>query len=160
MRRDQASYHAQDDSACVQAAECLSGDFALVPRYDIEVSAGGGSILEDDTQPVESMAFRRVWLKRMGLDAARLALVNVRGDSMEPTLADGDMLLVDLRQTGIIDGAIHVLRNNNHLLIKRLQIGLGNQVIVRSDNRIYRELETTRDQLTVIGRVVWRGGKM
>lgn len=135
-------------------------EYALVPRYDVEVSAGHGSLIEEDSQPIESLAFRRVWLKRMGLVAAKLALVTAKGDSMEPTLADGDLLLIDLRQTSIVDGAIHVLRNNGNVLVKRLQRGLGDQIIVTSDNTIYRELETTADQLNVVGRVIWRGGRM
>lgn len=135
-------------------------EYSLVPRYDVEVSAGGGSMVEDDRQPIESLAFRSAWLKRMGLVAAKLALVTTKGDSMEPTLADGDLLLIDLRQTVIVDGAIHVLRNNGDLLVKRLQRGLGDQVIVSSDNTIYRELETTVEKLNVVGRVIWRGGRM
>lgn len=135
-------------------------EYSLVPRYAVEVSAGHGSFLENDERPYESMAFRRQWVKRMGLTVDRLAVVTARGDSMEPTVADGDVLLVDLRQTGIVDGAIHVLRNNGDVLVKRLQRGFGDQVIVRSDNTIYRELEATVDQLNVVGRVVWRGGRM
>jgi len=138
----------------------LSGEYALVPRYDVEVSAGHGSFLENDEKPYESMAFRRQWVKRMGLIVDKLAVVTARGDSMEPTVADGDVLLVDLSQKGIIDGAIHVLRNNGDVLVKRLQRGFGDQVIVSSDNKTYRELETTVDVLNVVGRVVWRGGRM
>ena len=133
--------------------------FALVPRYDVEVSAGGGALVEGEAV-IGAMAFKREWLKRMGLELLKLALVTVKGDSMDPTLADGDVVLVDLRQTDITDGAIHVLRSDSGVLIKRLQLGLDNQVIVRSDNKIYSALETTRDKLNVVGRVVWRGGRM
>lgn len=135
-------------------------EYSLVPRYDVEVSAGHGSFLENDEKPYESMAFRKQWVKRMGLIVDKLAVVTARGDSMEPTVADGDVLLVDLSQRGIIDGAIHVLRNNGDVLVKRLQRGFGDQVIVSSDNKTYRELETTVDVLNVVGRVVWRGGRM
>jgi len=135
-------------------------EYSLVPRYDVEVSAGHGSFLENDEKPYESMAFRRQWVKRMGLTVDKLAVVTARGDSMEPTVADGDVLLVDLSQTSIVDGAIHVLRNNGDVLVKRLQRGFGDQVIVRSDNKIYSALETTVDVLKVVGRVVWRGGRM
>lgn len=135
-------------------------EYALVPRYDVQVSAGHGSLVENDSQPVESMAFRRDWIRKMGLSVSHLALVTARGDSMEPTLADGDLLLVDLRQSAITDGAIHVLRNDGNILVKRLQRGLGDQVIVLSDNKIYGALETTEAALNVVGRVFWRGGRM
>ncbi|MDT8422090.1 MAG: helix-turn-helix transcriptional regulator [Desulfuromonadales bacterium] len=150
----------RDEQPVAATAGLDQDEFALVPRYAVEVSAGGGSVLEDDGKPFELLAFRRAWLKKLGLIVERLALVTARGDSMEPTLADGDVLLIDIHQVNIVDGAIHVLRNNGGLLIKRLQLGLGGQVIVRSDNPIYSALETTRDQLDVVGLVVWRGGLM
>jgi phage repressor protein C with HTH and peptisase S24 domain len=134
-------------------------EYALVPRYNVEVSAGGGAIVEGEAV-IGTMAFRREWLKRMGLELPKLAIVTVQGDSMEPTLIEGDVVLIDLRKTDIIDGAIHVLRNDGQPIIKRLQLGLADQVIIRSDNKIYSALETTRDKLNVVGRVVWRGGRM
>lgn len=96
----------------------------------------------------------------MGFEVGKLVLVTALGDSIEPTVSDGDLLLVDMRQAEIVDGAIHVVRINDHLLAKRLQMGLEGQVIVRSDNARYSPMESTRDALQVVGRVVWRGGKM
>lgn len=164
MRRDEAMGGIREADTVwrsgAASADLDLDEYVLVPRYAIEVSAGGGSLVENDMQPFESMAFRRNWVKRMGLDVNRLAVVTTRGDSMEPTLSDGDIVLVDMRQTTIVDGAIHVLRNNGDVLVKRLQRGFGDQVIVRSDNRIYRELEAAVDELNVVGRVVWRGGRM
>ena len=109
---------------------------------------------------IGTMAFKREWLRRMGFEVKKLVLVTARGDSMVPTFADGDLLLVDLRQTDIVDGGVHILRNDGHLLAKRLQVCMGDQVIVRSDNNIYSAFDTKRDQLNVVGRVVWRGGRM
>ncbi len=134
-------------------------EYALVPLYDVRVSAGAGAFVESE-EVVQNLAFRRVWLKKMGLEASKLALVSACGDSMEPTFSDGDLLLVDLRKVELKDGAIHVIRNNDHLLVKRMQVGLGDAVIIVSDNSRYRPLKTRRDCLDVIGRVVWRGGQM
>lgn len=134
-------------------------EFVLVPRYNVEVSAGGGALV-DGEEVVGQMAFRKDWVRKMGLRAKDLVLVTAKGDSMEPTLSDGDILLVDLGQTDIVDGAIHVIRNDGHLLAKRLQLAFNDKVIVRSDNTIYRELEIDRADLKVVGRAVWGGGKM
>lgn len=142
-----------------QPSDLDQDEYALIPRYNVEVSAGGG-MLVDGEAIIDTMAFKREWLRRMGFEVGQLVLVTARGDSMLPTLADGDLLLVDLRQAGIVDGAVHVLRNNGHILAKRLQLGLGDQVIVRSDNPIYSALETVGGALHVVGRVVWRGGRM
>lgn len=134
-------------------------EYSLVPRYNVEVSAGHGA-WPDREQVVEKMAFRRSWLQRLGLRVDSLVLVTARGDSMEPTFHDGDLLLVDLDQKQIIDGGISVIRSEETLLAKRMQVGFGDQVIVRSDNQIYHPLEISKDKLNIVGRVVWRGGKM
>lgn len=142
-----------------EGEELDPAEYALVPLYDVRVSAGSGTFA-DSEEVVQNLAFRRVWLKKMGLEASKLALVTACGDSMEPTFSDGDLLLVDLRKIDLKDGAIHVIRNNDHLLVKRMQVGLGDAVIIVSDNSRYRPLKTSRDRLDVIGRVVWRGGQM
>jgi len=134
-------------------------EYALIPRYNVEVSAGAGALVDGEAL-IGTMAFKREWLRRMGFEVAKLALVTAKGDSMEPTVCDGDLLLVDMRQVEIVDGAIHVIRSNDHILVKRLQMGMTGQVIVRSDNARYSPMESTRRALQVVGRVVWRGGRM
>lgn len=64
-------------------------------RLDLSVSAGPGSWAEDELSlvPLEVDAG---WLRRLGIRRADAAsLIRVRGDSMEPTLSDGDEILVD-----------------------------------------------------------------
>lgn len=158
---DKAKYSATDQSTLYEAKDGIldQDEYALIPRYAVEVSAGGGSLVDNEVM-IGTMAFKREWLRRMGFEVGRLVLVTARGDSMEPTVSDGDLLLVDMRQAEIVDGAIHVIRSNDHILVKRLQMGMTGQVIVRSDNPRYSPMESTRDALQVVGRVVWRGGRM
>lgn len=132
--------------------------YVFVPHYQIK----GDSCDPYAKSGVEagSLFFEREWIQQMGLVPEKLALVTTKGDSMKPTLSDGDVLLVDLRQTGITDGAIHVMRTDGHLLIKRLQLTLSDRVIVRSDSPDFSQFEANHTELTVVGRVVWRGGKI
>jgi phage repressor protein C with HTH and peptisase S24 domain len=134
-------------------------EFALVPVYDIAASAGHGSIAED-SQPLRDLAFRRDWLISHGLLNKLLAVIEVKGDSMTPTLSAGDTILVDMTDTEIGVDAIYVLRMNDHLYAKRLQRGLDGSVRVISDNPAYQNqiIEEGRLQdLHVVGRVVWGG---
>ncbi len=147
------------EKALVSTAGLDQDEYDLVPRYAVEVSAGHG-IWPDQEQVVEKLAFKRSWLRNLGLQLRNLVLVTARGDSMEPTFYDGDLLLVDLSQTNIVDGGISVIRTDGLLLAKRLQAGFGDQVTVISDNPRYDRLTTTKDQLNIVGRVVWRGGKV
>ncbi len=141
----------------------LGADFVLVPRYNVGASAGGGAIIHSE-QVVDHLAFRSEWV-RSALDVSvkDLALISVKGDSMEPTLSNGDMILVDTGTRKVEDNAIYVLRYNGALMVKRIQRKVDGTLIIKSDNLVY-EPETVEgdavDQLHVVGRVVWSGRRM
>ena len=137
----------------------VAQEFALIPGYNVHVSAGNGSIPLDE-QPARRLAFRHRWLSYRGFNAKDLVMVYARGDSMEPTIADNDTLMVDTSDTLPQDGQIFVIRNDGHLLVKRTQVAPGQGVWLLSDNpsydRLLLKLQDTPD-LEVIGRVVWIG---
>jgi hypothetical protein len=56
---------------------------------------------------------------RAGFDPAQLSVIAVAGDSMSPTLYDGDEILVDQTPRRWRDG-VHVVRVGDSLLVKRL----------------------------------------
>lgn len=137
-----------------------SSEFTRIASYEVAASAGHGSDVVHEAQ-TEPMAFRSDWLKREGLDPSKLAVIRAKGDSMEPTIADGDVLLVRLTNGDTPRDGLHVLRMNDGLFVKRLQFDLGG-VRVISDNPLYQSRDLTREQaaeMDVIGRVVWAGKK-
>ncbi|MGR3484032.1 MAG: S24 family peptidase [Paracoccaceae bacterium] len=73
-------------------------EFASVDRYDVQASAGPGAVAisEGEASP---LAFRRDWLKRMGIAPSNAAVFEARGDSMFPLIHDGDLLLIDRADT-------------------------------------------------------------
>lgn len=134
-------------------------DFSLIPFYDVEASAGHGALV-DQEQKISEMAFRKDWLKLKGLDAAHCVLIKARGDSMEPTLYDGDLLLVDTRFDAIKDDSIYILQADSHLIVKRVQLSLDGTLDIISDNPRYDKqiisAENSKD-IKVIGRLRWFG---
>jgi phage repressor protein C with HTH and peptisase S24 domain len=137
--------------------------YVQVPRYKVQASAGGGSVIHSE-QIVDFLSFRADWIhKTLGLSEKDLALINVLGDSMEPTLSNDDVILIDMGKKGIHDNSVYVLHFNGVLLVKRIQRKLDGSVIVKSDNMVY-EPEVIRgdmlDTLNVVGRVVWCGRRM
>ena len=100
--------------------EGLAGEFALVPLYSVEVSAGFGAAI-DHEHPVSQLAFRRDWLQNMGLYADKVLTVLASGDSMEPSIRAGDVLMVDTAQRQLAKDAIYIIRQHNLLYVKRLQ---------------------------------------
>ncbi|MGE0256967.1 MAG: S24 family peptidase [Alphaproteobacteria bacterium] len=137
-----------------------TAEFVFVPRYDIRASAGPGAWL-DDEHILDHMAFRADWVRRtLGADPRRLALIAAVGDSMEPVIRAGDLLLVDTSVDRIVDDAIYVIGIDDTVMVKRIQRFFGGAVTVKSDNPAYVEQTLDRarvDQLHVAGRVRWIG---
>lgn len=134
-------------------------EFALIPMYDIEASAGHGAVVGEELQ-ISQLAFRKDWLKSKGLQQNKLATLKARGDSMEPTLHDGDLLLVDTRIEKIIDDAIYIIHADHHLIVKRLQQSLDGSISIISDNQRYEKQRLSPEQakaLKIAGRVCWYG---
>lgn len=129
-----------------------------IPRLALGASAGPGA-LGEDAGAAGRLRFSQTWLRTLGLDPAQLSVIEVTGDSMEPALSDGDEILVERGQGAWRDG-IHVIRIDDVLLVKRLQMASGARVRVISDNPAYPTTEHAAGDVTVIGRVVWKGGRI
>jgi phage repressor protein C with HTH and peptisase S24 domain len=138
-------------------------ELVRVPRLDVRASAGPGALGEGESA-VAHIAFDPAWLRRLsGARPADLSFIRVQGDSMAPTLADGDDILVD-RGDGaerLRDG-IYVLRRDDALLVKRLAVSpAARTVTVKSDNPAYPEWrDCDLATLELIGRVVWAGRRI
>ena len=135
-------------------------EFVFVPRYDIQAAAGHGQLVGDE-QPMFAMAFRRYWIENyVTRDIKNLSVISVKGDSMEGVLNDGYTILINPGQTTPRDG-LYVLRLNENLLVKRLQLIPGGIVNVISANEAYPtfeiDLKNPTDDVAIIGRVEWFG---
>lgn len=132
-----------------------------VSVYDIEASAGDGAIVTMDA-PLFDIGFSQEMLS--GITNARneeLAVIRVRGDSMLPTLMDGDMMLVDTTKRNTNYDGMFILRYDDVLRVKRIDLNPSNRKLwVKSDNPAYDPFEVDRSDLDVIGRVVWIGRKV
>jgi phage repressor protein C with HTH and peptisase S24 domain len=137
-----------------------NGDgFALIPRLEVQASAGYGVISErEDVRAL--VAFRRDWLRQRGINPQTAFLLTARGDSMEPTIRDGDSLLGDSSIDRIVDNGIYIFVYAGTVMLKRLHIGLGGAVTMISDNPLYPRETIPKDRLEdlqVRGRVMWFG---
>jgi phage repressor protein C with HTH and peptisase S24 domain len=83
-----------------------------------------------------------------------IKIIKAVGDSMTPTVQDGDYVFVDISNQYITSDGVYVLRLPTGLLIKRIQNGLNGDVIVRSDNPAYEPLTAKLSDVRVLGRVV------
>ncbi|KRB86156.1 peptidase S24 [Sphingomonas sp. Root710] len=132
-----------------------------VPRVDIGASAGPGAVAEIEEQG-PPIGFDAATLRALGVKrASRASIIRVTGASMEPTLQDGDDILVDRDAVTIRSGAIYVLRLDDMLVVKRLVREGAGPLVIRSDNDAYPDIvDYDPAALAVIGRVLWCGRKL
>jgi phage repressor protein C with HTH and peptisase S24 domain len=142
----------------ISAGVSARGEWVEVPRLAIGAAAGPGALGADE-RPFDAFRFSRRWLKEQGLSGSQLSTIRVQGDSMEPLLHDGDEILVDRAQRTLRDG-IHVVRLGDALMVKRLAAAGPGRATLLSQNYAYPPLEVALDELEIVGRVVWKSGRL
>ncbi|WP_333830983.1 S24 family peptidase [Pararhodobacter sp.] len=133
----------------------------LVPVYDVAASAGHGAIV-DAEEHVSNLAFSTQYLREMTSAKGRqLAAIRVKGDSMTPTIQDGDMVVIDMTRTNLDFDGLFVMRVGEALQIKRIGRGARrSSVMVIADNSLYPPVDTERTEIDVVGKVIWYGRKV
>ncbi|CUW94958.1 putative transcriptional regulator [Agrobacterium genomosp. 2 str. CFBP 5494] len=140
-------------------ANAEAAGFTLVPRLDVQVSAGHGRVAMGE-DPLEYLAFQANWLRSRGINPSTARVLTARGDSMEETIRDGDILLVDTSIDRIKDNAIYVVVYGEMVLVKRVHGRLNGSLQILSDNPRYPPEEVSPgevDLLNIAGRVMWFG---
>ncbi len=155
---DESQLGAPEENSFETSGKPSRRDWVDVLRLSLGASAGSGAHAAEE-QPIGAFRFAARWLRGQGLDPAMLSAIAVAGDSMEPTLRDGDEILVDRTPRALRDG-IHVVRVDDTLLVKRLDTGRPGAIALISDNPAYRPIELAPSELQVIGRVVWKSGRL
>lgn len=133
----------------------LGEEFIRVPKVVARLSAGGGSF-ETDSMVEGYYAFRGEWLHSRGR-AEEMVLMQVVGNSMEPEIQEGDLVLVDQSRTDVLAGGIYAVGVEDTVLVKRVE-KLPGQLVLHSDNTDYLPVRLAGDELDsvrIIGRVVW-----
>ena len=138
------------------------GDYILIPTLDIGASAGMGAI-PDGENPISALAFQAGWVRMIASGRPEaLSVIHVEGDSMLPTLADGDQIVVDTDDRERLRDGIYVLRTDDALLVKRLGVNPATRRLsIKSDNLAYPSWDDCDPAtVSVIGRVVWVGRRL
>ncbi len=137
-------------------------DAVTVRVFDTPASMGLGRHQPEQDTVIDHIRLARQWVRShlpAISSASSLAVLSAYGDSMSPTFADGDILLVDRGVQDIKIDAVYVLSLNGELYVKRIQRRITDgAVIIKSDNPLYDPVVVDngeRERLSVLGRVVW-----
>lgn len=85
-----------------------------------KLAAGTGEVFWEADEVEKSFSFRRDWMQRKGLTPERCKVWAIRGDSMEPKYASGDVLLIDMADRERRHGKIYALVGDEGLRVKQL----------------------------------------
>ncbi|WP_074219123.1 S24 family peptidase [Rhodovulum sp. ES.010] len=105
-----------------------------------------------------ALAFERAFLRAQGANPENCSIIAASGDSMQPAIPDGALLVVDHGQTEIRNGHMMVINVGEDLLVKRIRRRLDGLLDLISDNPAYAPETVGRDmidQLRIVGRVVY-----
>lgn len=160
---DERSLGGPESERSVAATSLVAGPRSplfAVPRLAVGASAGPGALVGEEAADGH-FGFDERWLRRLASGRPEdLSLIQVDGDSMMPTLSNGDDILVDRGDAGdrLRDG-IYVLRRDDSLIVKRIAVDPGGRrVTIKSDNPDYPSFGDVKlSAITIIGRVVWAG---
>lgn len=139
-----------------------------VIAYSQAVGLGAGGAEAVDYAETHSLKFKKTSLRRRGILNRPLAVYYGKGDSMEPTIEDGDAILFDTSDTRVVDGVLYVIQvdgaANPEYYVKRAMV-LDAGVYFASDNpngdhdwKKPKAMDSKKHPITVIGRVHWIGG--
>lgn len=154
-----------DTRVALSNPAAMESSFAMVPHYTARASAGPGH----DNAFVEersSLAFKQEWLRSKQARPEHLMVIYVTGNSMCPTVCDGDVILIDRSRVDPTHNKLFLLMNEEDgLAVKRLML-VDNLWVIRSDNEDKAQYpdrylpEGDRFELDIQGQVLWRGGDL
>ena len=146
------------------ALDDLAAEHGLAFVEEIDLSLGMGATFLDGGQPevLGIVPFKESWLH--GLHEGpieRLKVVRGKGDSMEPTIRDGDTVLVDTSHRRIDDqDRIWAIAYGELGMIRRIRVTPRGTWMLMPDNQVVRPDEVTDGEAAVIGRVIWIGRRI
>jgi phage repressor protein C with HTH and peptisase S24 domain len=136
--------------------------FLMLPKRREAAAAGSGH--QTTNLPTEFIGFRHDWLRTtFGREPSDLILEVAVGESMEPGIHNGDLLLLDATDQTFRNFGIYVVEVRGECLVKRVQRKFDGSLILISDNTMYLPESIDAEmakEVKVVGRVIWRGGNI
>lgn len=157
-----ADYHRVELDTLLRGHLNSEDEFVQVARLSVEVGAGPGrhvGVIEE----VGILQFRRDFLRTAGVSAIHAAIVTAKGASMEPTIRDGAVLLLNRADKEPRTGNIYAFSWDGEMLVKRLQkvSGVWHAVSDNADKAEYPDIILNGDAEALIqGRAIWMGAKL
>lgn len=129
----------------------------IIPKVRLRLTAGlSGFEVEPEPYDGGSTTVPTDWIERNGYSREKLIAITVRGESMEPTFYEGDLVVINTADTQPVAGAVYAVNYEGEPAIKRLARDAGRWWLVSDnvDQRRYYRQSFQSDTSQIIGRVV------
>ena len=136
----------------IRAREMHQVYYTEVPLREATGSMGGGST-ETGDRTLTYLSFRTEWIRSKG-NPEYMTVIRAFGDSMDPTITDGSVVLIDEGRRQFVKNKIYYLRYNGQMYIKRL-VERDGHLAIASDNDPNVLLVSDADDFEIIGRCIW-----
>jgi phage repressor protein C with HTH and peptisase S24 domain len=149
------------DALPVPSAADVAGQLDLVGIDQIDLAYGMGASFTDGPIETKVLHFPKAWVEMITSSPPReLTWTTGRGDSMAPTIHDGDLVLLDRSQRRILErDALWAFTVGDLGSIKRLRIK-GDRVIIYSDNPTVAPDEEPLEEVHIVARVIFVGKRI
>jgi phage repressor protein C with HTH and peptisase S24 domain len=139
-------------------------DEILIPQYDIRAAMGDGQLPPEYNEAVRNLVVREELLREKGVtytSTAALAMITGWGQSMEGTINDKDLVIVDRGVKDFIGEGIYVMTWHQDLYIKRMMRLDEDHYRLISDNQHYENQTARIDDVTIHAKVllIWNARK-
>lgn len=143
----------------VVVAEPGDPDFYHIPKVKLQLQAGvTGFQTMPEIYDGSTVSVAKNWIDRNSFSPSALIALTVKGESMEPSLYEGDLVIVNTLDTKRVDGAVYAFNYEGEAVIKRLTRDAGQWWLSsdNSDQRKYHRKSVQNGDCIVVGRVVRR----
>ena len=137
-------------------ASFFKKDDVAIDILNVSACCGGG--LEVDSEDVVGrFVMSNDDFRSMSLTSSpkNVKLIKAVGDSMSPTINDGDWCFVDISLNSAISDGIYLIKVKSVIAIKRLQNDFTGNVVIKSDNKRYDAANVNLTDVSIIGRVIY-----
>lgn len=142
-------------------------EFALVPQLDLSASCGNGKFA-DHVVVKGGLAFKKSFMAQFGLTETTARIIYAEGNSMEPTIGDGRVVLIKLNETDPQDGRVFLICDQDGAMILKRLVREYDSTLqrtvwkLRSDNPDKRQFADKMmpedNSVTLVGRAIWHDG--
>ena len=120
----------------------------------ISLSAGGGAY--DSDEEYDKLEIPSYFTNMLGgeKNIKNIEAINVSGDSMEPTLNNGNIIFLDKTKVDASRDGIYAFINENGLFAKRIQKRIDGMYDVISDNKEYPTQVINKNDINILGKII------